>query len=97
MPKQKIKKTKNAKKPKTDEEKMVAEAICPTCGKPVPTHRCRLCGATKTINSVSGNVIWMRNGRVVAAFRDEKDAWIRMATQYSIPQDEWPDRFREVK
>ena len=80
----------------TDEEKMNAEAICPTCGKPVPTHKCVLCGATKSINSVSGNVIWMRNGRVVAAFRDEKDAYVRMAVQYGIPASEYPERFKET-
>lgn len=74
-----------------------ADAICPTCKKLVEGHRCRLCGATKTINQVSGNLIWMRNGRLVAAFHDEKEAWLEMATQYGIPRDQWPEKFKELK
>ena len=81
----------------TDEQKMTAEAICPTCGKEVLTHMCRFCGATKSINSVSGNVIWMRNGRVVEAFRDEKQAYVNMAVRYGIPESEWPERFKSNK
>jgi len=83
------------KKPKTVEEKMAAEAICPTCGKPVPTHRCRFCGATKSINSVSGNVIWMINGKVICAFMDARQAYIQMAIKYGIPKSEWPEKFRD--
>ena len=74
--------------------KSTAEAICPDCGVPVATHKCRLCGATKSISDVSGNVIWMRNGRVVAAFRDARDAYIKMAIRYGIPETEWPEKFR---
>lgn len=76
----------------TNEEK--SDAICPTCGVEVKTHKCRLCGAVKVISSVSGNLIWMRNGRVVAAYRDEKEAYVKMAKQYGISEDEWPERFR---
>lgn len=69
--------------------------ICPKCG--VSTHyRCRLCGATRTTNAVSGHIIWMLNGRVVAAFQDSREAWIRMATNYRIPRDEWPIEFRDA-
>lgn len=82
------------KSKKTVEEKMAAEAICPSCGKEVPTHKCRFCGAVKTINNVSGNVIWMKNGRLVGAFRDERDAYIKMARQHGIPEKKWPKKFR---
>lgn len=75
-------------------EKAAAESICP-CGNEVTTHKCRLCGAVKTINAVTGNVIWMRNGRVVKAFRDDKDAYIKMAIKHGIPRENWPKRFRE--
>jgi len=85
------------RKPETDEEKMAAEAICPTCGKEVFNHKCRLCGATKHINAVSGNVIWMRNGRVVEAFQDAKQAYIQMAQRYNIPESEYPEKFRPKK
>jgi len=81
-------------KQETVEEKMAAEAICPKCEKPVAGHMCRFCGATKAINDASGNVIWMLNGRVVAAFRDEKDAYVKMALRARIPESEWPERFR---
>lgn len=72
-----------------------ANAICPTCGKLVEGHKCRLCGAVKTINSVSGNLIWMRNGRLVRAFHDEKQAYIQMAKLHGISEEEWPKEFRE--
>jgi len=89
------KKEKEAEKPvETVEQKMAAEAICPKCMKPVESHMCRFCGATKAINDASGNVIWMLNGRVVAAFRDEKDAYVKMALRSGIPESEWPQRFR---
>lgn len=67
-------------------------AICP-CGKPVDTHRCRFCGAVKTVNSVSGNEIWMRNGQVVAAFQDSKTAYVEMAQKWGIPKERWPPEF----
>lgn len=76
------------------EKKMAAEAICPKCVKPVAGHICRFCGSTKAINDASGNVIWMLNGRVVAAFQDEKAAYVQMAARSGIPQAEWPERFR---
>jgi hypothetical protein len=39
----------------------------------------------------------MRNGRVVAAFADELEAWVRMATNYDIPREKWPERFRDAQ
>jgi hypothetical protein len=84
----KVKKAKEAKK-------QTPEFICPSCGKPVETHKCRLCGATRTVSQVSGNIIWMKNGRVVAAFDDEKQAYMRMAKQYGIPEKDWPERFKD--
>ena len=71
-----------------------ADVLCPTCGKPVEGHKCRLCGATKTVNQASGNVMWMRNGRLVAAFHDEKAAWVKMAEKHGIPKAEWPEKFK---
>ena len=76
------------------EKEMAAEALCPTCGKEVLTHKCNLCGATMCISQVSGNVIWMRNGRVVAAFTDERVAYVKMAEKYGIPKENYPERFK---
>lgn len=77
------------------EEIKKIECICPSCGKAVETHKCRLCGAVRTINPVSGNEIWMKNGRIVAAFEDSKQAYVRMAIKYEIPKEQWPEQFRE--
>jgi predicted RNA-binding Zn-ribbon protein involved in translation (DUF1610 family) len=74
----------------------VTDFICPCCGV-ITEYRCRLCGATRTTNQVSGNIIWMKNGRVVSAFTDALQAWIRMASQYNIPQEKWPEQFRNLK
>ena len=71
------------------------ESLCPKCGVPVPTHKCRLCGSVRTINQVSGNVIWMKNGRVVRAFIDSKHAYVEMAKAHNIPKEEWPKEFRD--
>lgn len=71
-----------------------ADSICPACGVEVQNGKCRLCGARKTINDVSGNCIWMRNGRLVAGFADEKAAYVKMAMEWGIPRDRWPERFR---
>jgi len=71
-----------------------ADAICPTCGVEVENGKCRLCGARRCINDVSGNCIWMRNGRLVAAFKDEKQAYVKMAAEWDIPHDRWPEKFR---
>jgi hypothetical protein len=76
-----------------------ADSICPKCGPkcgPLVHSSCRLCGAMKTINSVSGNVIWMCNGRIVpgGAFQDDKNAYVQMAERYGIPKDQWPEKFR---
>lgn len=72
--------------------------LCPTCkdGGEInaASRKCRLCGARQTVNQVSGNVIWMRNGHIVRAFKDEKDAYTSMATRYGIPRSQWPEDFR---
>lgn len=75
-----------------DEKKVDMDAICP-CGKEVVGHKCRFCGATKTINSVSGNLMWMRNGRLISAFRDEKQAYVEMAKKWGISKSRWPKKF----
>ena len=55
---------------------------CPSCGghteektdKEIgPTNECAGCGAFTTTNPVSGNLIWMLNGRVLAAPQDTID------------------------
>jgi len=71
------------------------EALCPSCGVDVETHRCRLCGATRTVNQVSGKIIWMKNGRVIRAFEDSKHAYVEMAKVHGIPQERWPEAFRD--
>ncbi len=83
--------------PSMEERERLAESICPSCGIEVFDHKCRPCGATKSVNSVSGNVFWMRNGRIVqgGAFKDEREAYTKMATQYKIPQERWPEKFRD--
>ena len=73
----------------------VVDFICPCCGV-VTDYLCRLCGATRTTNQVSGNIIWMRNGRVIAAFTDSLQAWTRMTSIYNISRDKWPEQFRNV-
>jgi hypothetical protein len=73
----------------------VVEGICPGCGKEMDGHKCRFCGVTKTINQVSGNAIFMRNGRIVSAFADEKTAYVQMAQKYQIPKEMWPKQFKE--
>jgi len=93
MPKKKV--NKKTAKPAKSPKEIMFEAICPTCNKGVEGHKCRFCGATKSINQVSGNLIWMRNGRVVSAFKDEKMAWVTMAQRNDIPKDEWPEKFRD--
>jgi len=74
----------------------IIESICPSCGPDgdIINGKCRLCGARKTINSVSGNVIWMRNGRIVRAFEDERKAFVEMAEKHNLPRDQWPEDFR---
>ena len=68
-------------------------AICP-CGTEGVDYRCVNCGATRHINSVSGNLTWMRNGRIAAAFHDERAAYIEMANEHGIPRERWPEQFR---
>lgn len=81
-------------KKKRTETKKVSYSICPGCGKKVEDHKCRFCGATRSINQVSGNEIWMRNGRIVEAFHDSRKAFVAMALRYGIPEAEWPDEFK---
>ena len=70
-------------------------SICPMCGKQVETHRCADCGCTKTINAVSGNVMWMKNGRLIVAFHNEKQAYINIAEKYNIPKNKYPKKYLE--
>jgi succinate dehydrogenase/fumarate reductase-like Fe-S protein len=83
-----------ANKAETEIDKLALEALCPKCGVAIEGHKCRLCGATKSISDVSGNVVWMINGRVLAAFKDSRDAYVEMAKRHGIPESEWPDKFK---
>lgn len=68
---------------------------CYPCGGDMEGRStCRLCGAGRQINQSTGNIIWTRNGRLVAAFDDERDAYIAMAERDNIPIEKWPEKFR---
>lgn len=69
--------------------------ICYPCKKETLINGiCRLCGAQRQINESTGNIIWVRNGKLVAAFDDEKSAYIVMATENNIPPEHWPKKYR---
>ncbi len=82
-------------KEEVDAVKNVGNSICP-CGETGIDYRCKKCGATKHINPVSGNLIWMKSGRIVpgGAFNDEKEAYVKMAINWNIPKEQWPVQFR---
>ena len=89
-------KTERTPEPKLEDVKAAEqanEALCP-CGQEDVGYRCPKCGATKHVNPVNGNVTWMRNGRIVRAFHDERSAYGEMATAYGIPKDRWPQQFQ---
>ena len=68
---------------------------CYCCGGDLNAEdMCRLCGATRQINLSTGNIIWVRRGKLVAAFDDERDAYIAMAEREGIPVERWPEKFR---
>ena len=72
----------------------ITDAMCPTCKKFIASHKCRFCGAVRTVNNVSGNVIWMKNGRVVKAYNDSKAAFLEAAKTHDIPKELWPEEFK---
>lgn len=55
---------------------------CPACDEYLIDNKCRLCGMEKTFSNTSGNVIFMRKGRVYSAPQDESDAIERMHENY---------------
>ncbi len=69
------------------------ESLCP-CGQEGVGYKCPKCGSTQHVSPVNGNVTWMRNGRIVRAFHDEKAAFVEMATNHGIPKDRWPIQFQ---
>ena len=77
----------------------IIDQLCPSCGPKgdIRDEKCRLCGARRTVNQVSGNVIWMRNGRIVRAFKDSRQAYVQMAIKNGIPESRWPEEFRTVQ
>jgi hypothetical protein len=48
----------------------------------------------RQINLSTGNIIWVRNGKVVAAFDDEKEAYRASAKRNGIPMERWPDKYK---
>lgn len=89
-----MKKKVDISKEKTNSEEITAEALCPSCGKGVITHKCELCGATKNISPISGNVVWMRNGRIVEAFINTKESYVIIAKRFGIPENEWYEKYK---
>jgi len=91
---------KKSKSTDTVETKAVTTApegpsrLCPACGIKVMGHRCTQCRATVEIQPVNGMLIWMRNGRVVRAFRSEHKAYVEVATEMGIPSSEWDEAYR---
>lgn len=71
---------------------------CYICGGTLDEERtCRACGTAMQVSQTSGNIIWVRGGRVLAAFQDEKDEWVKMARRCQIPEADWPERFQTSK
>lgn len=69
---------------------------CYPCGEEMKDLiRCTKCGAERQISQTTGNVIWMRRGRLISAFQDEKEAWIEMAKRWKVSRELWPDRFKD--
>ena len=68
---------------------------CPSCEKAIRGLKCDSCGAEMSINQNSGNVIWMRRGRVILAPDDKKEQWIKHAEAWAVEKDQWPDEFKE--
>ena len=69
---------------------------CPGCGAAVVLPKCTACGAEQRVNPASGNIMWLRRGRVLAAFEDEKAQWEAMAARYGIARGDprTPEKFR---
>jgi len=53
-----------------------------TVSKVEEFFKCRACGAEQRISNVSGNVIWLRGGKVVLAEKDTIDQWNKMVDRY---------------
>ena len=62
---------------------------CPHCRKvgfmqePEVGH-CRFCGCRATINPISGNVVFMIRGRIIAAPDDLREQWAKKDGKYAI-------------
>jgi hypothetical protein len=57
--------------------------------------KCRLCGAERKINNNTGNLMWVRDGQILATPEDAKQAFIKMAEVQGIPVSQWPDKYKE--
>lgn len=55
---------------------------CISCGKEMDSLACGFCGAEKKLNKTSGNLLWMKNGRVISAPVEEEEARERMYRDY---------------
>lgn len=68
---------------------------CYCCGGPLNDESmCRHCGAQRQINKSTGNVIWVRRGKLVAAFDDEREAYRAMAKANGIPYEKWIEKYK---
>jgi hypothetical protein len=61
---------------------MERKSICPSCGDSVDVYRCGTCGTTKSTNPISGNIVWMKNEKIVAAFKDAKSAHLKTTKKF---------------
>ena len=58
---------------------------CPHCNKPsFDGKHCRFCGCRAVENPVSGNIVYMIRGRVVAAPADLQEQLAKMHARYGI-------------
>jgi len=59
---------------------------CPHCRKPgfLARNHCRFCDCKAELNPVSGNVVYMIRGRVVAAPADLRAQWAKKDGKYLI-------------
>ena len=69
---------------------------CPFCKKIMDPPKCRSCGAEQKLDESTGNVIWMRRGRLLAAPADEKAHWEQHADKHGIEKDDprYPEKFK---
>jgi hypothetical protein len=68
--------------------------VCFQCKSELADNVCPNCGLERTF-SPDGNIMWWRGGRVIAVPQEEKEAWVRMAKRSGIPEEDWPEKYRD--